>query len=627
MEITLKSLQPMVIATKIAGPCYTCGQHVPADGENRGYAVNDGSGWKRYCRRCVPVRVKNVRRLTRDGYVEIVPFDKDALPLLRSIPGARFEKQRTPVAWKVSLADGDRARLLEVADQLGLEVPDELTQVAVSKQAKAAHHAGLYPFQVEGVDWLAKGDKRLLCDEMGLGKTVQSLAALADDSAVLIVTPATIKDNWRQEAEKWVPQLKATVLKGRSSFRLPKPGELVIVNFDILPEYLEPEKKWAGAKPWEVEVKWPSQEMAAAAAKMVVVVDEAHKVKNYKTARAKRVKGLCLSARKVWALTGTPLENRPADLFGMLESLQMQHIVFGGWKRFVELMGGYRNRWGGYDWGTPQPIVPELMRRVMLRRKRHEVLPDLPAKTYTILKVPVPVELREYMDKLWDEWSDLLDAERMEDRVLPPFEEFSSLRQKLAESRTEGILELAEEHEEEEVPLVIFSAHLAPLNALAERPGWAKITGDTPSHKRQEIVNRFQAGELKGVACSIRAAGIGLTLTRAWKMIFVDLDWVPGQNQQAEDRICRIGQTANKVEIVRMVSDHVLDQHILDLIAWKISIIDAAVDNRIAAAAVPTAASETEEEFEDRMAEAQAPAQAPDQDGWPAIVPDKDIPF
>jgi SNF2 family DNA or RNA helicase len=252
------------------------------------------------------------------------------------------------------------------------------------------------------------------------------------------------------------------------------------------------------------------------------------------------------------------------------------------------------------------------------------------------MQVDVPAKLQRYMDQLWDEWEELLGADRMEDRELPPFEEFSKLRAQLAESRIPVLLEVAEEHEETDTPLVVFSSHLKPLNALAERDGWEKITGDTPPRKRQEIVRRFQAGELKGVAASIRAAGIGLTLTRAWKMLFVDMDWVPGMNSQAEDRICRIGQTSHKVEIVRMVSGHTLDQHILDLIAWKIGIINAAINDRLTVNIErDDSEGETDEQFQQRMAEAAAVAAGLEADElaevtsneWPELEADPDLPF
>lgn len=559
------------IPNKYDGPCCNCGCVVPSFGKEQGVAIRNDGSWKRYCKVCSPVKIQIERRLDKNGCI-YMPFDRSALDLLRSIPGAWFDRQN--VCWRVSLKEGDRSRLLEIADVLGLEVDDELKNVELSDVSKSAAESGLYPFQVHGVDWLSKGDSRLLGDDMGLGKTIQTIMALPkQDCAALAIVPAGVKYNWKKEIEKWRPDLNVAIINGERNFRLPAFGEVVIANYETLPAYLEPHKIGASSKSWEVMVSWPSVEMARHAKNIILIVDEAQKVKNYKTKRSKRVKGLSMSVKKVWALTGTPLENRPEDLFGILESLQMQMKVFGGWSKFVGYMNGMKNRWGGYEWGRPSPIVPELLRRVMLRRKREDVLPDLPSKTFSYVKVDLPKHLKKHMDDLWVKYSGSI-----KERNLPPFEEFSGIRAELAASRVDALIEIVEEHEEDEIPLVVFSAHLEPLNKLSERDGWKKITGDVSAKERQDIVEEFQSGKLKGVAVSIKAGGVGITLTKAWKAIFVDLDWVPGANQQAEDRICRIGQESNKIEIVRMVSDHSLDVHVLELIAWKMSIIEQSVD-------------------------------------------------
>lgn len=552
------------------GPCCNCGKNVPASGSDRGYAVKDSYKWNRYCKECSPEKISSDKKLTADGCI-YMPFDKSALNLLRSIPGAWFDRKN--VCWHVSLKEGDRSRLIEIANMLELKIAPELLKIELSDQSKSAIDKGLYPFQIDGVDWLSKGSHRLLGDDMGLGKTVQTIMALPENCAALAIVPAGLKYNWKKEIEKWRPDLNVSIVKNEKSFRLPGFGEVVIANYETLPSYLEPHKISPSSKPWELTVSWPSTEMALHSKKIILIVDEAHRVKNYKTKRSKRVKGLSMCASKVWALTGTPLENRPEDLFGILESLQMQMKVFGGWSKFVGYMNGYKNRWGGYEWGKPNPIVPELLRRVMLRRKRQEVLPDLPNKTYTYVKVDLPSTLKSTMDDLWHKYEEVI-----KEKNLPAFEEFSGIRAKLAASRIDSLIDLVEDHEEDDVPLVVFSAHLDPLNKLAEREGWKKITGDVSAAERQKIVDEFQEGKLKGVAVSIKAGGVGITLTKAWKAIFVDLDWVPGANQQAEDRICRIGQTSNKVEIVRMVSDHPLDVHVLELISWKMSIIESSVD-------------------------------------------------
>jgi len=606
------------------GICKTCGCRVKPQ---EGFVVKESGQWITYCKQHVPVKKgaetnTGRRELTASGDV-ITPYEAENLDLYRSMPGARWNPDKK--CWTVSLEPGDRVRLLEIADRLKLDVAPELREIELSEQATNANCAGLYPFQVDGVDWIAKGTHRLLADEMGLGKTVQALVALPQEGKALVVVPASLKYNWQNECRKWRPDLTPVVLEGRNSFRFPGEKEVVITNYDILAEWLEPKLRHPNAKPWDVTMDHIPPQTKKACQEITLVVDEAHKVKNYKTNRSKRINGLSRLCGRIWALTGTPLENRPMDLWGTLSSLEMSRPVFGTFPKFVERMNGRKGKWGGYEFGTPQPIVPELMRRIMLHRRREEVLPDLPRKTYSTIEVDLPPSLQNYMDELWNEWGELIEKQR----ELPPFEEFSTIRQKLAASRIAHLEAMVEDHEEQDVPLVVFSAHIEPVRAIGSREGWAYIDGSVTATKRQEIVEAFQAGRLKGIALTIRAGGVGLTLTRAWKAIFCDLDWVPSQNQQAEDRICRIGQEAAHCEIVRLVSKHTLDLHVLDLIAWKMGIIEAALEKEIAGTSKQVEI-ETDEEFQQRIAHALAVVEGreePTENGWPQLVGDPDIPF
>lgn len=579
-------------------------------GVGEGYIQKINNNWVTWCSACVPERIvaappKEVRReLTANGEVHM-PFEPDNLPLLRSMPGARWNP--TGKFWTVSTADSDRRRVLELADRIGLKVAEELRAVSFTESAQNALYAGLYPFQVEGVNWLSKQSSALLGDDMGLGKSVQALMSLPSDGYGIIVAPAGLKYNWQDECKKWRDDLTCTVIEGRGNFRLPHKNEIVIVNYDILPDWLLTPKKpttqsqkdyYASLNVWraELKAKHPGVEL------VTLIVDEAHKVKNYKTKQSQKVKNLSSIVKNTWGLTGTPLVNRPTDLYGVLDSLNMSYKVFGGLPRFRTLFNAWQDRFG-WKYGDPQPIVPELLRRVMLRRKREEVLPDLPAKTYTTLTVgDVDPSLRRQMDEMWDEYG-VVEI----DEELPPFEKFSKLRHDLAKSRIEAMLDYVENAEEQDVPLVVFSAHLPPLDALLVRDGWAVISGDTAPQRRQEIVRDFQAGKLKGVGVSIKAGGVGLTLTRAWKALFVDLDWTPAANTQAEDRICRIGQTSNKVEIIRMVSDHPLDIHVNNLLSKKMALIEASIEKSVSGAIKeyagrPAMQGETEEQFQERMA-------------------------
>lgn len=605
-----------MFTNKFPGTCSnpTCKCKVESQ---QGFTQKNNGRWAVWCKKCVPGRIEDtpaVRRiLTTDGKI-IVPYEPQNLDLLRSIPGARWDKDNQ--WWSVSLEMSDRRRLLEVAERIGLEVPPSLSVIEVTEEAQNATNAGLYPFQIEGVNFLAHKDKALLGDEMGLGKSVQSLMGISSHGASLIICRAGLKYNWLDEVSKWRPDLKPIVLSGRKSFRWPVAGEVVIINNDILPEEFNTPKKNKGE---QMDAYWDRlsayrnglKDRHPQAANVNLIIDEAHDYKNRNAARSRKVKEFSKLARKLTGLTGSPLVNRPEDLFGVLDVLGLAKEVFGAydtWERCQLLFNAYTERvWTGRGyidkiiWGKPQPIVPELLRRVMIRRRRADVLPDLPTKTYTNLLVgPVNPSLQKALDKMWEEWGTVIQIEG----ELPPFERFSEIREKLARSRVDAMIEYVENAEEQEVPLVVFSAHLGPLDALLGRPGWAVITGATSSQKRQEIVRAFQAGKLKGVGLSISAGGVGINLTHAWKALFVDLAWTPAANWQAEDRIARIGQLSNKVEIIRMVSDHPLDLHLQNTLVDKIDTIIKAIDESIHGVKgeiKPGVKGETEEEFHERI--------------------------
>jgi superfamily II DNA/RNA helicase len=164
---------------------------------------------------------------------------------------------------------------------------------------------------------------------------------------------------------------------------------------------------------------------------------------------------------------------------------------------------------------------------------------------------------------------------------LPDFKMFSKIRARLASDRIKALEELVEGFEDAGEPVVVFSAHRAPVEAMAKRDGWAVIMGDTPQKARQQAVEDFQSGVLKGIACTIKAGGTGITLTRASKMIFCDLEWNPALNMQAEDRIRRIGQKASSLQYIRLVSDHAMDLHVLNLLSEKTALINDAIENEV----------------------------------------------
>jgi SNF2 family DNA or RNA helicase len=445
----------------------------------------------------------------------------------------------------------------------------------------------LFPFQRIGVRWLATQYGALLADEMGLGKTIQALAALPPSTGVLVVAPAVVKGVWKREIARWRPHLEVTIIQGRGNFRWPEPGEVVIINYDILPDMHEPAstvngKKRGGCKDKLCKGCGPGKAVIASTPKDVVaIVDEAHMLKSNKAARTLKFRALSEGIRarrgRVWLLTATPLLNRPQELWSIYQAAGIAQQAFGSWNQFVKLFNGMPAHWGGFDWGTPEAEVSDRIRRVCMRRLRTDVLPELPVKTWRRLDVEVNEKALRACDKVLKEYGGIKKILHLIENEGLKFETMSSVRHALAVAKIPSLLSLIEQYEEQEEPLVVFSAHRAVVEELSKREGWAVILGGVKAEDRTRIEDDFQAGKLKGIAATIAAGGVGITLTRSHNAIFTDLEWTPALNAQAEDRICRIGQTRGCI-ITILQAEHELDERITELLMRKQRLITETVD-------------------------------------------------
>ena len=620
-----------VFKNKFAKKCKVCKTSV-AEGEGFTYQL-DGA-YTTICNSSVcldasPTQVKallnapSVREINTQGQIKM-PYEADALPILRGMPGARWNGDLK--CWTVSLAPKDRERVMEGVKRLNLSFPlgfDGVQQdSSVMDAIIRAKDGGAYTYQLDGVKFLSSHENCLLADDMGLGKTLQSLMAIEEGGRAIVMCPATLHLNWANAVRKWRSDLTPVVCKGRKGFKLPQANEVVIINYDILPTEMTPTSQW-GDDSENVPQAWRD-----VLAQTTLIADEAHLCKSHKAMRSKRTKVLSNLCKKSWAMTGTPLLSKGFDLWGVVSTFGMGRTVFGGFKGFIRDMNGYKNRHGGYEFGKPNPSVPEKLRRVMLRRLKTEVLTNLPPKTYQDVLVEVGSKrLLKMSDKM------LQAMKEHGSSSLPDFSEFSRIRADLAKSRISALEEMVESFEEANEPVVVFSAHRAPIEAMAKRDGWAVIMGDTHQSDREDAVQAFQAGMLKGIACTIKAGGVGITLTKASKMIFCDQEWNPALNLQAEDRICRIGQTASNLQYIRLVSDCAMDLHVLKLIDKKKALINASVEKECGALTstattkVGVVKQETREERDARIALAvQKDAQKDVQSqltSWTSTIPSK----
>ena len=491
--------------------------------------------------------------------------------------GARWNRVRGDGSRHL-IAAADAPRLLEWLSGLSLDTQVTPTAAEGIKRACAAADRAMgvrlgridehiesltlpfFDYQRDGVAFLRSRKAALLADDMGLGKTLQALAGIPRDGCAVVVCPAGVKSVWESECRKWRPDLTPVILKGRKSFRWPEKGELIITNPDILPD-----------------------DAGIAVQGCVVVADEAHMFKGAakKTARVRRFRTLARSATdcggRVWLLTGTPMKNRPNELWNLLTCAGLQKEAYGNWNNFMRAFGGYRGRFG-VEWGDPTTAAAEGLSKVSLRRSKTDVLKDLPAKR--IEDVPVAVgSMRlatEVMAEI-PEGFDMTGADFSALKSVIAFDKISAARAALAKAKIPALIEHVLSYEEAETPLVVFSAHRAPIDALAERDGWAVITGDTPSDERGRIQERFQAGQLKGIAGTYGAMGTGVTLTHASDMILCDLPWTPADLSQAMDRIHRIGQKSSCLYKILSAS-HDLDALVNRLIVAKVGLIKDVVE-------------------------------------------------
>lgn len=428
----------------------------------------------------------------------------------------------------------------------------------------------LLPYQEEGVRFLSGRQFALLADDPGLGKTAQVLRALPKTAPVLVICPKVAKGVWKAEAAKWIsPSHPVTICAGKASARYPMPGEIVIMTYD------------------SADISRGTIQPGT-----VLVADEAHMVKAGNNKRCALFRTIARAVQwaqgKIWLLTGTPMPNNPEELWNLLEYTPMAATAWGSQAAFMRAFSGtkVKTAYGiTTHWGQPTEAARTGFAKVALRRRRHQVLTSLPPKFRQQVPVPLTKEALHScnaMQALLDERG--LSIEDLVQLIITsntrglPGEIIATARLALATAKIPALLEHVEEAEDTRQPLVVFSAHRAPILALAGRPGWGVITGDTSATERTRLVAEFQAGNLKGIAATIKAAGVALTLTKSSRCVFVDRDWTPANNSQAEARLQRIGQKSN-VLVIDLVCEHELDRRVYATLIRKQAIIEAVVGN------------------------------------------------
>ncbi|KAH7546640.1 hypothetical protein FEM48_Zijuj01G0222900 [Ziziphus jujuba var. spinosa] len=462
------------------------------------------------------------------------------------------------------------------------DLQDRYDRIPTSMESK------LLPFQREGVRFILRhGGRALLADEMGLGKTLQAIAVascIRDSWPVLIMAPSSLRLQWASMIQQWLEIPPSDILvvlsqcggSNRGGFTIVSTnskgtihldGLFNIISYDVVPKL---------------------QNLLMASDFKVVIADESHFLKNAQAKRTTASVPVIKKAQYAILLSGTPALSRPIELFKQLEALypDVFRSVHEYGNRYCK--GGV---FGIYQGASNHEELHNLMKAtLMIRRLKKDVLSELPTKRRQQVFVDLAEKDMKQIKALFRE----LEVVKQKIKACKSKEEVDSLKfseknliNKIyidsAEAKIPAVLDYLATVVEAGCKFLIFAHHQLMIDSihqflLKKKVGCIRIDGSTPPASRQALVTDFQEKDsIKAAVLSIKAGGVGLTLTAASTVIFAELSWTPGDLIQAEDRAHRIGQ-ASSVNIYYLLANDTVDDIIWDVVQSKLENLGQMLD-------------------------------------------------
>lgn len=537
-------------------------------------------------------------------------FNYDPLVILKvkDISGRRYYNTDNEKYWTVPKTASNLKSLVN----MGFVPSKELLYLLDGKQNAPISFEGikgkLWPYQVAGATRLA-GELNLrgiLADEMGLGKTAQALAALHTRRSValpaLVICPSIAKYTWEREAKTWLPDTKTYIINGYANnvWHIPDDNELTIINYEVLADQLDKKMMMQVAKKKNIPLKevkpifryegWGS--FLKDAGYMTIIMDESHKIKNMKSSRTKAVRSLAKRKDFVIAISGTPIENRPKEIYPILDIVCPK--LFGSWWSFAHRYCDAKNEngWGwNFNGATNTKELNEILtENVMIRRLKKDVLKDLPTKIRTV--IPVDINLKEYKKAEKDLFSFIqkmkgeLDHDKAAARIVKAKEGLALIercKQAAVVGKLESAIEWIEDHLESGRKLVVFAHHTFVLDMLEKqfKDISVRVDGSISAAQKKEAETKFQTQDnIKLFLGNIKSAGVAITLTAASDTLTLELGWTPGEHDQAEDRVHRFGQKADSVNAYYIVAKNTIEEDIADRLDTKRNILAQVLDGK-----------------------------------------------
>lgn len=521
--------------------------------------------------------------------IDAQPHDRH---ILKAVTGTRYMKSRNVWEAPVSLVQfaairGMAGTNLSVADS-ATRAEKRLEMLADKQEQARKDHSlielepNLYPFQNAGVRFLGKGKQVLLADEMGTGKTVQALVAIRLLKAfpLLVVCTNSMKHKWAEEIEKWT-NATPVVVGGTAAQR----KKAIASTQDIVGDYaviinyesLRLHSKMAPFGNTVLSEKEASLKELNYINWATVIADEVHRAKEPKAKQTRALWGVSADVKYRFGLTGTPIMNNPDDLWSIMRFVCPQEWssrsrfrdrycnVQAGWHGGLENRGLLSNRIEELD---------KFLQPRMIRRTKKEVLPQLPEKVHTVLRVPMTdKQSKAYRDMLNHMMAEVDGGFLISSDPLSSLGRLRYLASAFAEVEDgqvvalkapsnkliaiEGILE------EGGTPIVVYAESRKLIefldSELSKSYKTGLITGKQSSQERNSNIELFQDGGLDIILATTGAGAEGITLTAANRLVMAQESWSNTANKQAHDRIHRIGQE-NKVEIITLIAKATIDE-------------------------------------------------------------------
>ena len=407
----------------------------------------------------------------------------------------------------------------------------------------------------------------LNCCEPGTGKTIMALTTAMKgrrDTPLLILAPNAAHGTFARDLRKLGYQEDIHIITGKD-FDLTKSGA-IIMTYDSLPPIA---KEGLNKKPMEafLEDLHPQCELIA---------DEFHQVKNNKAKKTIRFRTLAKrfikNKKTILALTGTPIMNRPNELWNLLVNLGLHKRAFGDYQGFLYMFGGYKGRFGiEFNESARKPhLIKKALSRIMYRVTKSEILDQLPDISIKEVPVDISKDQKKALDNIYSQVDH--DKPILEQKLI--LQNLSKIKEALAVSKIPYAEEICASYEEAEIPLLVCSDHVNVVQKIGKRKGWAYIDGSVSQKDRDNIQELFNQGLLRGVAFTIKAGGIGMNLHGAAHMLFVDQNYTNALNEQARNRNDRIDHQHEKLTYVYLVADHPMEWLIQEALSRKESLVN-----------------------------------------------------